>query len=120
MAEKRTSNNQSKRKYYYLSFLFDKIDVSQMVMVSFLNCDLFKDAIKEKIDQNITIDNMVVYHIIRDIYCSEKLNRDKGIRNKQVDLRRTRKGLYSLSEKLFNDRNYWQKECQEYIDKVAN
>lgn len=105
---------------YYLGFLYEKISVPKVIMSIWVSYAPFREKIKYRIDNNLTIDNWVVYNIIKTIYFPIRKERENGKIIKHPNPHQTLRGVRFLCKELYNDREYWQKEYQEYIDKIAN
>lgn len=106
-------------KDYYLNFMFDKISVRNSVMVELLKSTEFVDEIKKKIDDNVTINNKLVYEIVKMIYFPKKLHREstgKRMVEDKFNHQSARSALRQLGEKLYGDRDYWQTEYKQYSD----
>ena len=103
-------------KNYNLDFMYDKIAVPKMTMVYWLSIPEFSNAIYKHISNNETINNKLVYGIIKDIYFPHKKIKDElGSKADDFDHYRTKKGLKSLSKLIHNDEKYWEKEYDAYI-----
>lgn len=101
---------------YYLNFLYNKIAVPKMTMVYWLSLPEFSSEVSKHVAKNNTINDKLIYSIIKDIYFPHKKKRDEfGSSADDFDHHRTRKGLRCLSKQIFNDESYWEKEYYDYL-----
>lgn len=101
---------------YNLNFMYKKIDVPRPVMVSWFKLPEFTNAIQNKIDLGISINNQVVYDIIKKIYFEKLQMKSNGQNIGDFNYYGMKRGIQKLCKILFDESNYWKHEYEKFLE----
>lgn len=91
-----------------IGFIFKKCDVPKACLAYWITVPEFSEEIKRIKGTNTTIDNALVFDIMKNIYKEKQDARERGIET-DFKFQPARRGLRVLSELLTGNRDLWDK-----------